>query len=61
MAPFFDDNGNEINPDLIPNPGLCITCKKDNNPKEEIFCTLTRIDQKGEREFRCFAYERKTV
>lgn len=59
MAPFFNDDGNEINPDLIPKPRLCITCKKDDDPKEEISCTLTRIDQKREKEFRCFAYERK--
>ena len=59
MAPFFDDEGTEINPELIPKPGVCITCRKDDDPKEDILCILTRMDQKGEKEFRCFAYERK--
>lgn len=29
MPKYFDDEGNEINSDLIPKPDLCITCKKD--------------------------------
>ena len=61
MSPFFDDDGTEINPELISKPGLCITCRKDDDPKEEILCTLTRMDQKGEEEFRCFAYEKKKI
>lgn len=43
----------------MPKPGLCITCKKDNDPKEEILCTLTRMDQRGEKKFKCFAYEKR--
>ena len=56
---FFNDDGSEINPDLVPKPGLCLTCRKDDDPTEEILCTLTRNDQRGEDEFRCFAFERK--
>ena len=57
---YFDDDGNEINPDIIPKPDLCITCKKDNIPgKEEILCNLTRADQQGNKEFLCDAYECK--
>ena len=59
---YFDDDGSEINPDLIPNPDLCITCKKDGLPGEEMLCNLTRLtraDQQGEKEFRCDAYESK--
>lgn len=57
---FYDDDGTEINPDLIPKPDLCITCKRDGEPgKEEILCTLTRSDQQDEPEFRCDAYEPK--
>jgi hypothetical protein len=26
---YFDDDGTEISPDLIPKPDLFITCKKD--------------------------------
>ena len=58
---FFDDDGTEINPDLIPKPDLCITCKKDSIPdNEEILCNLTRIGQQGNKEFICDAYEPKT-
>jgi len=55
---FFDD-GTEYNPDLNPKPGLCLTCKKDEDQKEEILCDMNRMDQHGENEFICFAYEKK--
>ena len=58
MTPFFDDAGNEINPHLIPKPGLCVTCRKDDDPNEEILCTLTRMDQRGEKKFKCSAYKK---
>ncbi len=53
---FFNDDGTKINPDLIPKPDLCVTCKKDGDPTEEILCILTRADQQDEKEFQCFAY-----
>ncbi|MFO0795460.1 MAG: hypothetical protein U0586_15515 [Candidatus Brocadiaceae bacterium] len=53
---FFNDDGTEINPDLIPKPDLCVTCKNDGDPEEEILCILTRADQQDEKEFQCFAY-----
>ncbi|MFA6714826.1 MAG: hypothetical protein WC082_07610 [Victivallales bacterium] len=56
---FFMDDGTEINPDLIVKPGLCVSCKKDDDPNEEILCLLTRADQQNEKEFRCDAYEPK--
>ncbi len=57
---YFNDDGTEINPDLVPKPGLCLTCKKDNaGGKEEILCVLNRNDQKGARHFECGAYESK--
>jgi hypothetical protein len=59
MPPFFYNDGNEINPDLISKPSLCITCRKNDDPKEEILCILTRMDQRGEKEFKCFAYEKE--
>lgn len=59
---YFDDDGKEINSDLIPNPDLCITCKKDGQAgKEEILCNLTRADRQGEGEFRCDAYEPREI
>ena len=59
---YSDDDGTEINPDLIPKPDLCITCKKDGQAgEEEILCNLTRSDQQGEEEFICEAYEQKDI
>jgi hypothetical protein len=56
---FFNDDGTPINPELVPKPGLCILCRKDNKPSEEILCTLTRMDQQGSAEFICEAFEPK--
>jgi hypothetical protein len=57
---FFDDDGFEINPELIKKPSLCITCVNDDNPNEEMLCNMTRYDQKDNSEFKCFAYKKKT-
>jgi hypothetical protein len=56
---YFTDDGEEINPDLIPKPGLCTMCRKDDDAKEEILCNLNRMDQRGDKDFKCFAYELK--
>ena len=56
-ACFNRDDGTEINPELVPKPSLCVTCKKDDNLNEEILCILTRDDQKDEVDFICDAYE----
>jgi len=60
ISGFFDDDGFEINSDLIKKPSICLTCIKDDNPKEEMLCNMTRHDQKDEKEFICFAYVKKT-
>ncbi len=61
ISGYFNDDGTEINADLVPKPGLCLSCKKDDaGGKAEILCTLTRNDQKGEKDFECGAYERKS-
>ena len=52
MTPFYNDDGTEVNPDMIPKPDLCTICKKDNDPDEEILCTLNRIDQSDNSEFK---------
>ena len=57
MTPYFDDDGTEINPDLVPTPDLCLVCKKQHDPQEEILCALTKIDQRNDDEFKCFAFE----
>ena len=57
MNGFYDDDGNKLNPDLIPKPDLCLSCTKNEDPNEEILCTLNRLDQAGDDEFVCYAYE----
>ncbi len=56
---FYDDDGTKIDPDLMEKPSLCTTCKKDDEEKEEMFCTLNRFDQQGDDEFICEAYVSK--
>ncbi len=56
---FFDDDGNEIDPNLVPKPGLCLTCRNDDIPSEYVLCILTRADQQDEEKFICFGYEAK--
>ena len=56
MIAFFHDDGTEFNPDLMPKPSLCATCKKDDQPDQEVLCNLNRADQE-EDIFMCFAYE----
>lgn len=56
---FFNDDGTPINPELVPKPGLCILCRKDDISSQEIFCLLTRADQQGSPEFICDAFESK--
>lgn len=58
IAGFFDDDGYEINTDLIKKPGLCISCVHDDDPNEEFLCNMNRYDQKDDADFKCFAYEK---
>ena len=58
--PYFDDDGTEVNPDLFPKPQLCLSCKLNEDPNEELVCNLTRLDQRNEQEFKCFGYELKS-
>ena len=58
---YVDDEGNELDPSLIPKPSLCLTCAKDDSgdPEEEVLCNLNRLDQQDEPEFKCDAYQPK--
>ncbi len=58
---FYNDDGTEINPELVPIPSLCLTCVNYDDPEEEILCILTRADQQDEEEFCCFAYKAKKL
>ncbi|VAX37319.1 hypothetical protein MNBD_UNCLBAC01-56 [hydrothermal vent metagenome] len=53
---YFNDDGTPFNPNLIPKPSLCATCKNNSDSKQEILCALNRHDQ-SEDMFMCFSYE----
>jgi len=36
---------------------MCLTCKRDEDPKDVNLCILNRLDQQDEDEFECGAYE----
>ena len=55
---YFDDDGTEVNPDLFPKPPLCLTCRNNDDRNEEVLCNLTRLDQRHEDEFICYAYRK---
>ena len=61
IAGFFDDDGYEINSDLIKKPSLCFICRIDDSQDEEILCNMTRYDQKDDTEFQCFAFRKKSL
>lgn len=54
--PYYDDDGNELDPASIPMPHMCMMCEKREMPGEEILCNLNRLDQMGEEEFKCGAF-----
>jgi hypothetical protein len=56
---YYFNDGTEYNPDLFPKPNLCLVCKKDSDPNEEILCNLNRMDQMDSSEFKCVAFEKK--
>ncbi len=60
VSGYYNDDGEKLNPNLISKPDLCTTCRKDEEGGgEEVLCNLTRLDQAGEKEFTCYAYESK--
>lgn len=55
---IFDDQGYEVNVDLIKKPSLCLVCANNddsinNNPYQEVLCNLTRFGQQYNDEFMC--------
>jgi hypothetical protein len=56
---IFDDDGSKIDPDSVPMPELCLTCKKADEEEERMLCLLNQNDQKGEADFLCGAYDPK--
>ena len=55
--PFYDDDGNELDPKDIIMPKLCYNCKKNGLAEEHMLCTLIRLGFKNEDEFECGAFE----
>jgi hypothetical protein len=57
---FYDDNGNKIDPESLPVPGLCVICKKHqvDDWDENVLCTLNRLDQRNEDNFKCGVFEK---
>ena len=54
--PYYDDDGNELDPSKIPIPNLCLSCEKKDDKYEEMLCNLNRLDQQSESDFKCGAY-----
>lgn len=54
--PYYDDDGNELDPSNIPMPRMCTMCEKKDDAEEEILCNLNRLDQAGEPTFKCGAF-----
>ncbi len=54
--PYYDDDGNELDPTAIPMPQMCAMCEKRDDAHEEILCNLNRLDQKNEPVFKCYAF-----
>ena len=44
-------------PPLLPKPGLCLTCCKENDEEEEFICEMIRMDQGRGDDFICYEYE----
>jgi hypothetical protein len=57
-VPYYDEIGNEFNPNMVPMPQLCLSGKKRDDLNEEMLCNLNRLDQQGMLEFKCFANDK---
>lgn len=56
---YWDDDGNELFPELYPTPSLCLSCEFHENIRRKIFCNLHRLDQEAGKEFECYSYLNK--
>lgn len=61
--PYFNDNGTEFEPNLIPKPPLCLACAQNtqDDKRAHLLCNLTRADQAEEEEFVCYAFMPKDI
>lgn len=58
ISGYYNDDGTRINPELISKPSLCLSCRHEDDPSQEMLCTLNRMDQQDEDDFKCGAYEK---
>jgi len=54
--PYYDDDGNELDPAEIRLPRMCTMCDKRGDPHEEILCNLNRLEQRNESDFKCGSF-----
>ena len=54
--PYYDDDGNELDPATVQMPQMCLMCEKKDDPDEEILCNLNRLDQRNDKTFKCYAF-----
>jgi hypothetical protein len=59
ISGFFRDDETKIDPAQVAKPDLCLSCRRDGDPAEEILCILTRADQGGSPDFICHAFAGK--
>ena len=57
---FYNDDGNKIDPESVPIPGLCTICKSrySEDWEENLLCLMNRHDQKDDTNFECGAFEK---
>ena len=57
---FYSDDGELIDKNSIPVPGLCILCEshQTDDPEENLLCLMNRYDQLNSNEFRCGAFQK---
>ena len=54
--PYFDADCNELDPASVQMPRMWTLCDKKDDSDADIFCNLTRLDQRDATEFRCAAF-----
>jgi hypothetical protein len=58
MSGIFNDDGSRIDPETIPTPSLCMTCKSfyNGDAEEDMLCLLNRNYQRDEADFKCASF-----
>jgi hypothetical protein len=57
LSRFFNKERGPLNADLIAKPPLCVSCRKNDDSSEEVFCILNRLGQEENDLFHCKAYQ----